>query len=117
MSSRKPWSLNRTVQCAKCPWRKDVNPHDIPNGYSAEKHAALKSTIAKPADVTAIFAPAIHVMACHEAHKDYCIGWLANQLGDGNNIALRLKMRNCENVREIRTVGKQHERFEETLPK
>ena len=39
-----------------------------------------------------------------------------NQLGVGNNIALRLAMLDCENVGDLRTVGEQHECFEDTLP-
>jgi len=86
------WKLKRTKQCAKCPWRKDVNPRNIPNGYSEEKHRALRSTIARPGDLSALTSNKIRVMACHETHKTHCIGWLTNQLGAGNNIALRLDM-------------------------
>lgn len=110
------FKLKRTTQCAKCPWRKDVNPHDIPNGYSADKHRALESTIAKPGDYSCLTADRIHIMACHEMHDAHCIGWLMNQLGRGNNIGLRLQMRNCENANKLKLVGEQHETFEETLP-
>lgn len=109
--------LKRTKQCAKCPWRKDVDPHDIPNGYSEEKHRALDDTIARPETALAsVLSGGIRIMACHETHDAHCIGWLVNQLGDGNNIALRISMRNCENLNRIKTVGEQHETFEETLP-
>lgn len=109
------WKLKRTRQCSKCPWRKDVNPHDIPNGYSEEKHCALKSTIARPGDLSSITSESVRVMACHEAHDDYCVGWLANQIGPGNNIGMRIKMLSCENGR-LHLLGEQHETFEETLP-
>lgn len=33
-------------QCKKCPWRKDVDPLEIPNGYCENKHAGLVNTIA-----------------------------------------------------------------------
>jgi hypothetical protein len=96
-----------------------VNPHDIPNGYSEDKHRALESTIAKP-DVAGMIASItsceMRVMACHETHDAHCVGWLANQIGPGNNIGLRIRMRDCENVREIKLVGEQHESFEQTLP-
>jgi hypothetical protein len=59
----------------------------------------------------------MHVMACHESHSAYCIGWLHNQLGVGNNIALRLKMLNCDNIGDIEIDGEQHETFEDTLPR
>jgi hypothetical protein len=113
------WKLKRTKQCAKCPWRKDVDPHDIPDGYCETKHAALESTIAKDpmsslADVQS--GEPLKVMACHETEDAHCIGWLANQLGPGNNIGLRLSMRNCENADRIKLIGEQHDTFEETLP-
>lgn len=63
------WKLKRTKQCAKCPWRKDVNPRNIPNGYSEEKHRALRSTIARPGDLSALTSNKIRVMASHETHK------------------------------------------------
>lgn len=111
------WKLKRTAQCKKCPWRVDVDPHDIPNGYCETKHAGLASTIAKPADLESLTADSMHVMACHETHDAHCIGWLSNQLGVGNNIALRLRARTCENIEKMRVVGAQHPNFEATLPK
>ncbi len=110
------WKLKRTKQCSKCPWRKSVNPHDIPNGYSMEKHQALESTIAIPGDLSAVASNAIHVMACHETHDAHCIGWLANQVGVGNNIGLRLQMLSCGNADKIRLIGEQHQSFKDTLP-
>lgn len=110
------WKLKRTKQCAKCPWRTDVDPNDIPNGYCSKKHAALKSTIATPGDVSVIIGRTMHVMACHETYDAHCIGWLVNQIGPGNNIALRINMRNCSNFRNVKTVGRQHARFADTLP-
>lgn len=112
-----PWKLKRVVQCAHCPWRKDVDPRDIPNGYSEAKHAALSCTIAKPGDVSGIYSDRQQVMACHETHDAHCIGWLSHQIGAGNNIALRIQMMACENARHVRTVGEQHETFAETLPR
>lgn len=108
--------LKRTKQCAKCPWRKDVNPHDIPDGYSEDKHRRLEGTIAKEDDFSFLTGSPLRVMACHETDDAHCIGWLMNQLGRGNNIALRLQMRECDNLRNVKLVGEQHERFEDTLP-
>ncbi len=108
--------LRRTKQCAKCPWRKDVDPFDIPNGYDPEKHKALESTIAT--DVFSSFGQT-NLMACHESKEgdeDMCVGWMINQLGPGNNIGLRLKMYRCENMSEVEVFGEQHQRFEDTLP-
>jgi len=109
------WRLKRTRQCPKCPWRVGVDPTTIPNGYSEDRHRALASTIAKPADISNLHGEQ-RSMACHETHDAHCIGWLVNQLGAGNNIGLRLRMMTCSNADQIRTLGEQHKRFEDTLP-
>lgn len=111
------WKLKRTKQCAKCPWKANVNPHDIPDGYSVEKHKALSCTIAKNLEIN---SDILKVMSCHEHsvdEKTHCVGWLHNQLGVGNNISLRIKMMTCENAKEIKVFGPQHQIFEDTLPK
>lgn len=59
-------------------------------------------------------------MACHHSRDEnfeHCVGWLYNQLGVGNNIGLRMSMMNYDNVRDLKIVGEQHEKFEDTLPK
>lgn len=106
------WRLKRTAQCAKCPWQKSVNPHDIPNGYDVDKHRALESTIAREGD----FLRRRSVMACHETNRAHCVGWLVTQLGHGNNIPLRMQMMSCANAGKIRLRGEQHDTFEDTLP-
>ena len=114
----KLWKLKRTKQCEKCPWRKDVDPNEIPDGYSHERHRALASTIAEPADLCGLSAP-LKIMGCHESPADeevHCIGWLVNQVGPGNNIGLRMSMMGCQNAPEVEVVGEQHETFEDTLP-
>ncbi len=108
----KPWKLTRPVQCKKCPWRKDVDPHTIPHGYSVEKHKDLKASIATqtcPLEFTT-------TMACHETGNTHCIGWLVNQAGPGNNIRLRIQLLDCTNRDQVRTIGEQHETFEDTVP-
>ena len=110
------WRLKRTSQCAKCPWRKDVDPREIPDGYSEEKHRKLASTIAQEGDITGMLSGRLAIMACHESHDAHCLGWLMNQLGPGNNIALRMHVRSCDNLRSVRLAGEQHERFQDTLP-
>lgn len=108
--------LPRTVQCAKCPWKVSTNPRDIPNGYCETKHRALESTIARDLSINRK-QPA---MACHHSTGDdqmFCIGWLVNQLGPGNNIGLRMAMMNYSNAKDIKVKGRQHDRFEDTLPK
>ena len=109
--------LERVKQCAKCPWKKAVNPHDIPNGYSVDQHEGLKSTIADPEDAYSTLGRELRVMVCHETEQAHCVGWLHNQLGVGNNIGLRLQMLKCENIGDLKVIGEQHECFEETLPK
>lgn len=115
------WQLQRTRQCAKCPWRKGSNPHEIPNGYSEEKHRALSNSIANP-DPTpeqieqALSGRVLRLMSCHDEHAAMCVGWLHNQMGEGNNIMLRLHLMDCDNLSEIRLCGEQHATFEDTLP-
>lgn len=107
--------LSRTIQCKKCPWKKSTNLSTIPDGYSCEMHAALWDTIAEPMSLKPTKA-----MACHESpigQETYCIGYLVNQCGPGNNIPLRLTMLKYVNRHEIRTIGEQHETFQDTLPK
>lgn len=106
------WKLKRTAQCAKCPWLVGTDPHEIPDGYSVEKHRALSRTIAEPGDLRGSAA----AMACHETDDAHCIGWLVNQVGPGNNIGLRIRMMSCTNADKIRLRGEQHQTFEDTLP-
>lgn len=106
--------LKREVQCAKCPWKISTNPHEIPDGYCETKHRNLKGTIAEPGSLNYNN----RAMACHHSDgKDemYCVDWLVNQLGPGNNIGLRLKMLDFD-LSKMRVVGEQHQRFEDTLP-
>ena len=104
--------LKRTRRCKLCPWRTDVDRRDISNGYSETTHRALVNTIAAPGDLELALDPATHqAMSCHEqapGAEAHCVGWLVNQLGVGDNIALRLAMLDCENVGDLRTVGEQH---------
>lgn len=103
-------------QCAHCPWRVDVDPDtDIPNGYSRDMHCALKNTIARPGEIR---FGGMRVMACHKfpiGREIPCVGWLVNQLGPGNNIALRLAVVTGRIDGNVETVGEQHETFEDTL--
>lgn len=111
-------------QCSHCPWRKDVDPHTIPNGYCEAKHAALADTIAEPGGLTAVLnCGPLRMMACHESEPGSerpCVGWMANQLGAGNNIALRLwysrEVRTGRIKGPLKLAGEQHECFEDTLP-
>jgi hypothetical protein len=60
------------------------------------------------------------MMACHETKigKELaCVGWLAQQLGPGNNLGLRLAVMSGLVDDNVRTIGPQHDTFEETLPR
>jgi hypothetical protein len=113
-----------------------TDPYQIPNGYDPEKHRKLEDTIAKGDDISGLMEyltrgkgdgipglveyltrGKLRLMACHEEHETPCIGWLWNQLGPGNNIALRIKAHHCTNLGAVKVIGPQHERFEDTLPK
>ncbi|QUY46284.1 DUF6283 family protein [Acaryochloris marina] len=110
------FKLQQTKQCKNCPWRVDSDPYAI-NGYSLQMHQDLTSTIADPGVIT--FSKEIRAMACHNSTDEqqfHCIGWLVHQLGVGNNIGLRMYLRNCENASEIEVFGEQHQRLEDTLP-
>ncbi len=100
-------------QCKACPWKTSTNPHDIPNGYCETKHRKLKETIAEPETIN---LGTLRIMACHETHELACVGWVANQLGPGNNIGLRLACMRDRKLADVETVGPQHETFEDTLP-
>jgi hypothetical protein len=100
-----------------CPWKQSTDPNDIPNGYNEKLHEGLDRTIAEPG---AFHGGDIHVMACHETRTGAelpCVGWLAHQLGPGNNLALRMRVINKQIDGDVETVGPQHKRFEDTLPK
>lgn len=110
--------LSRVRQCPKCPWKQSTNPRDIPHGYSEELHNQLASTIAIPGALLRPDEP-MRLMASHEhpiGEEAICVGWLMNQLGPGNNIGLRLSMRSCENLGDVKLDGPQHSKFEDTLP-
>lgn len=103
----------RVKQCRSCPWRVGADPDsEIPN-YSRALHEKLSSTIAEPGRFGAPGA----VMACHysaEGAEFPCAGWLAHQLGVGNNIALRLAvMAGRMPIPDVD--GPQHQCFEHTL--
>lgn len=110
-------------QCKACPWKKFTRPEkDIPNGYCEMQHRDLDSTIATPGE----YRPgrSLSMMACHETpvgKEQPCVGWTLNQLGIGNNFALRMRVLSERSFREavgaMELDGPQHERLEDTLPK
>lgn len=110
-------TTTRRRPCKACPWKKSTVPErDITGGYSTDLHGRLTCTIADPGTMTASF----RMMACHETppgEEQACAGWVANQLGPGNNLALRLRAMTDRSIGDFQLDGPQHERFEDTLPK
>lgn len=121
--SSSSWNLSHLIQCKNCPWRKDSDLNDIPN-YNRDLHIGLKKTIWDKSCQThelvlALSSSGISMMSCHEASSDsqyICIGWLHNQLNQGNNIPLRIHASSCENISSYKIVGEQHNCFEDTIP-
>lgn len=100
-------------QCKTCPWRQGANVDDIPR-YRRDLHEALADTIQSGLD--GIGKP-LKIMACHYStpgHEAPCAGWLHNQLGDGNNIALRIRVA-AGRLPPPAVDGPQKATFEETL--
>ena len=106
-------------QCPSCPWRVDCRPtEDIPNGYSVDLHKNLRGTIAEPG-VCGLTRRVHRIMACHYSKPGEefpCAGWLYHQLGEGNNLWLRLKVMQGE-IDPPEIDGEQHQTFDDTIPK
>lgn len=110
--------MSETVkQCQSCPWRVGCVPErDIPN-YSRDLHEGLAGTI--QSGLESIGCPVRRAMACHYSKPGEefpCAGWLANQLGSGNNIGLRIAVM-TDRIPAPIIDGEQHETFEDTLPR
>ena len=107
--------LKRTEQCDSCPWRKNADPiKEIPN-YKHDWHKSLQETIAIPGSFK---QGLLKVMSCHchdSEERVFCVGWLHNQLGPGNNLDLRLRVLDYEPFK-INLKGPQHPTFEDTIP-
>lgn len=107
----------RRKQCEKCPWKVGTDPREIPGGYCEAKHRALKGTIAAPGAL--LNGAPLRVMACHESHagrEQVCVGWLDQQLNEGNNVMLRLAVRNGRFPADYELDGAQHATLEDTFP-
>ncbi len=66
-----------------------------------------------------MFEP-LRIMACHETpttHELPCVGWIAHQAGEGNNVRLRMAIAQGSVDANVETVGDQHSSFEDTLPR
>ncbi len=99
-------------QCKACPWKKSVvASRDVPH-YSLAKHEETALNLRTHGTFGTV-----RLMACHETQEGKerpCVGWLYNQLGPGNNIALRLKVRGQKFTLDLDTED-QHATFEDSL--
>jgi hypothetical protein len=104
---------NEMRQCKSCPWIKGSKKEDIPN-YDAKLHEKLKGTI----QGVEINMESLRIMACHFSEfgdEQTCVGWMHNQLGEGNNIALRIQALSEDWDHNYELVGDQVNNFDETF--
>lgn len=99
----------------------DADPADIPDGFNYETHRRLGADIQRTATRLGSNME-LHMMACHDTpantpREKPCIGWIANQMGPGNNIVLRLRAISDPKFGDIRTIGKQRTSYAEILPR
>lgn len=106
--------MKTVKQCKSCPWRIGCVPdRDIPR-YSRELHEGLRGTIKSGIDS---LTSSLRIMACHYSKPGdefACAGWLANQLGDGNHIGVRMAV-SSGHLPLPDLDGPQHRCFEDTL--
>jgi len=112
--------VTSVTQCRTCPWKVGCDPvADIPHGYSVDLHERLRGTIAEPGSLAFLTGDSCQrIMACHYSTADAripCAGWLAHQLGPGNNIWLRIEVSRGRLPAPI-VDGAQHPTFDATLP-
>jgi hypothetical protein len=115
MSQDKKPKLAREKQCKSCPWRVDAELSDIP-WYDKKMHLELTSTIWNFTR-DGVKSPELRAMACHcspEESPEMCVGWLLNQVGVGNNLALRLHLRKYD-LSGVEVFGEQYETLSETI--
>lgn len=100
-------------QCKSCPWIKGNKNEDIPN-YDAKLHKKLIGTI-QGLDINREF---FRIMACHlseSGDEQTCVGWMHNQLGKGNNLALRIRALSEDWDHNYSLAGEQVDNFDETF--
>lgn len=80
------------LQCASCPWKLSINPDALPANYGHVDRDAVVRASAEPGSFRRPEGPPI---GCHVVRPGPvlpCVGWLVQQLGPGNNLALRMKV-------------------------
>lgn len=100
-------------QCKSCPWIRGSKTEDIPN-YDAKLHRELSETI----QGLELDMESLRIMACHFSElgeEETCVGWMHNQLGEGNNLALRIKALSEQWDHDYNLVGDQVDNFDETF--
>lgn len=103
-------------QCRKCPWRVDVDPTDIDN-YDRDMHEAMIDRLSHRGGFETVLH-GLRIMACHESKEGAefpCVGWMAHELGPGNNIGLRIAAAAGRIDTDFELVGDQHPSLESTL--
>jgi hypothetical protein len=83
-----------------------------------ELHKKLAETIADETGNISKIGKSPPIMGCHYSSGEnqiMCAGWLANQLGPGNNFPLRIWFSRNYPQDEIVLCGKQRDCFEETF--
>ena len=115
MTTRANRSSAPRLQCKLCPWKVSTRGR-IPNGFAFEGEDLEDLFIADPGSYTGTDMK----QQCHETTDDAplpCVGWLNHQLGIGNNLRLRMEVL-CGSIdANVETVGRQHTRISDTLPR
>lgn len=86
------------MQCASCPWKTSVDPDRLPGRYGHVDRDAVARASNGPG------------MGCHVERPGPvlpCVGWLMQQLGPGNNVALRFSVIAGRVDANAQTVGPQ----------
>ena len=118
------WKHKQPVQCKNCPWKVSSDLSKI-SEYNEDMHRDLAQTIRcdniqSGEDLMQIMSSQPRLMTCHmheasDGLSGTCIGYLLNQ-AQNNNISVRIALMNCENSKDMKTVGEQFPNYEATLP-
>ncbi len=93
-------------QCASCPWKRSVDPDRLPGSYG---HVDRDAVATHSAEGTRSLRRDTPGMGCHVKRNAGlpCVGWLVQQLGPGNNIAMRIAVSIGQVDGNVETVGPQ----------
>lgn len=102
-------------QCRKCPWKVGTGKN-IPNGFARDARDRMQRMTAMPGSLVRTEL----LMQCHETPETKplpCVGWLVHQLGPGNNLRLRMALIAGQIDGNVETIGPQHRRPEDVVPR